>query len=160
MEAKIREQKWRYKEATKWRCATEEGLGDVDLEQEMEAAGDEETTSVTTAPMAMVTTTATVSSSHVVTAEVYSKPYAKTTESRGERSKARSEQKDAKERELMIQRQKEEEGHIAKEREVSEQRKVVEHALLEEEEESQEEILQKLYELEEKKKPRKKRLRR
>ena len=99
----------------------------------------------------VITTVMASSSSRVVTAEVYSKLYVKMTESRGERSKARSEQKDAKERELMIQRQKEEEDHLAKEKEADKQRKVVERALLEEEEKSQEEILRKMHGHEEKK---------
>ena len=101
------------KKATKWRRATEEGLGDVDLEEAMERTENPKKmatdTSTTAAEMVMTTAAAASSSTHVVTAEVYAKPYASTTESRGERSKARSEQKDAKERELMIQKQKEEE---------------------------------------------------
>ena len=35
-EAKVKEQKRRWDEATKWRRATEEGLGDVDLEEAMD----------------------------------------------------------------------------------------------------------------------------
>ena len=84
-EAKIKEQKWRYEEATKWRRATEIGLGEVDLKQEMERAGDVKTTSAATSVTTTVTTTVTASSSsRVVVAEVYAKPYTKTTESRGE----------------------------------------------------------------------------
>ena len=80
MEAKIKEQQWRYDEATKWRRATEAALGDVDLEMEIEQAEDVETTSVVTEGTAIVVTTAAASSStHVVTAEVYAKPYTKMT---------------------------------------------------------------------------------
>ena len=112
-EAKVKEQKRRWDEATKWRRATEEGLGDVDLEEAMERTENPKKAATDTSTMAaetVMTTAATASSSTcVVTAEVYAKPYASTTESRGELSKARSEQKDAKERELMLQRQKKEE---------------------------------------------------
>ena len=86
------------------------------------------------------------SSSRVVVAEVCTKPYTKTTESRGERSTARSERREAMEKELWLQRQKEEEDCLAKEKEADDQHKVIEHALLEEEEKSQEEILRKMRE--------------
>ena len=56
------------------------------------------------------------------------------------------------EKELLLQRQKEEEDCLAKEKEADEQCKVVERALLEEEEKSQEEILSKMREREEKRK--------
>ena len=108
IEAKIKEQKRRYEEATKWRCATEIGLGEVDLEQEMELAGDVKSTSVATTVTTTVTKATASSSSCVVVAEVYAKPYTKTTELRGERSTARSEQREAMEKELLLQRQKEE----------------------------------------------------
>ena len=84
MEAKIKEQKRRYEEATKWWHVTEIGLGEVDLEQEMEQAGDVKTTSVATSVTTTVTMATASSSSHVVVAEVYAKPYTKMTESRGE----------------------------------------------------------------------------
>ena len=94
-EAKIKEQQRWWDEATKWRCATEAALGDVDLETEMEQAEDVETTMTATEGMAtVVTMTAASSSTQVVTAEVYAKPYMKTTESRGVRSTARSEKKE------------------------------------------------------------------
>ena len=121
---------------------------------EMEKAEDVETTiAVTEGTATVVTMAAASSSTHVVTAEVYAKPYTKTTESRGVHSTARSEKKEAKEREVMIQKQKDEEERIAKEKEAKEQRKVVERALLEEEEKAQAEVLCKLREKEEKKKP-------
>ena len=92
MEAKTKEQKWRYYKDMKLRHATETGLGDVDLEQEMEQVAAAEKSSEVTTVMTMVTTAMPVaSSSCVVVAEVYAKPYAKMTESRGERSMARSE---------------------------------------------------------------------
>ena len=150
--AKIREQKRRWDEATKWRHAMEEGLGDVDLEEVMEHTENPGKMDMTVAETVTTTAATASSSTHVVTAKVYTRPYAKTAESQGERSKARSEQKDAKERELMIWKQKEEEERLAKEKEQQEQRKVVECALLEEEEKSQEEILRKMCESEERKK--------
>ena len=86
-EAKVKEQKRRYHEAMKWRRATEMDLGDVDLEQEMEQAAEtEEASEVTTAMTMVTTTTLAASSSRVVVAEVYAKPYTKMTESRGEHS--------------------------------------------------------------------------
>ena len=96
-----------------------------------------------------VATTVTASSS---THEVYAKPYAKTTESRGERSTARSERKRSQGKEAMLQKQKEEEERLAKEKEKDEQRKVVERALLEERRRRQAEVLWKLQEKGEKKK--------
>ena len=153
-EAKIKEKQRQYDKATKWRCATEAALGHVDLETEMEKAEYVETTiAVTEGTATVVTMAAASSSTHVVTAEVYAKPYTKTTESRGVRSMARSKKKEAKEREATIQKQKDEEECIAKEKEAEEQRKVVEQALLEEEEKAQVEVLRKLREKEEKKKP-------
>ena len=138
-------------------------LGDVNVGEEMEKAEEVETTVTVTEGMktavittagstrTVLTTTTASSSTQVVTAEVYARPYAKTTESRGERSKARSERKEAMEREAMIQRQKDEEDCIAREREAAEQRKVIERALLEEEEKAQVELLRKLREKTEKK---------
>ena len=129
------------------------GLGDVDLKQQMEqAAAAEKSSEVTTVMTTVMTAMPVASSSHVVEAEVYAKPYAKMTKSRGERSTARSERREAKEKEEMIQKQKEEEDCLAKEEEAMEQVKVVEHALLEEEEKSQEEVLRKMREKEEKRK--------
>ena len=94
-EAKIKEQQRRWDEATKWRCATEAALGDVDLETEMEQAEDVETTTTATeGTVTVVTMAAASSSTQVVTAEVYAKPYTKTTESRGVHSMARSEKKE------------------------------------------------------------------
>ena len=152
-EAKIKEQQQRYDEATKWSRATEEGLGDVDLEQEMEQLEQAETTSAATTATTMVTTMAMASSSMcMVTTEVYAKPYAKMTESRGEQSTARSEKKEAKEREVMFKKQKDEEDRLVKEKEADQQCKVVEHVLLGEEEKSQAEVLRKMREKEEKRK--------
>ena len=85
LEAKAREQKRRYEEATKWRRATNEALGDVDLEEVMEKMTDAETPS---------TSTAAVSASPVVVAEVYAKPYTESTKQRGQRSMARSEHRE------------------------------------------------------------------
>ena len=104
----------------------------------------------TTAGSTEVTMTAASSSTQVVAAEVYARPYTKTTESRGERSTARSERKEAMEREAMVQRQKDEEDRIAKEKEAADQRRVVEKALLEEK--AQVELLRKLKEKTERKK--------
>ena len=62
----------------------EEGLGEMDLEEVMERTTDPEKTTATTT-MVMTTTTMTASlSTHVVTVEVYSKPYTKSAELRGE----------------------------------------------------------------------------
>ena len=155
-EVKRKEQQRRWDEATKWRRATDVALGDVDLEKEREKAEEAETavtvaeevkTAVTTtagSARTVLTMTTASSSTQVVTAEVYARPYAKTTESRGERSMARSEKKEAMEKEAMIQRQKDEEDRIVREREAAEQRKVIEKALLEEEEKAQVEVLRKL----------------
>ena len=143
LEAKIKEQKRRYNEATKWRRVTNEALGDVDLEEVMEKTTETETAS---------TSTSTASASCVVVVEVYAKPYTESVKQRGQRSTARSERRENLEREQQLQRQKEEEEEIAKEREVAEQRKVVERALLEAEERKQEELLKKQREKEEKKK--------
>ena len=164
-EAKIKEQQRQWDEATKWRHAMDAALGDVDLETEMEKAEEVEITTATTEGVKTVVTTTTAgsmrtvvtmaaasSSTQVVTAEVYARPYMKTTESRGECSTTRSERKEAMEREAMRQKQKDEEDHIAKEKEVEEQCKVVERALLEEEEKAQAEVLCKLREKTEKKK--------
>ena len=94
---------------------------------EMEQAEDVETTTTATEGMTTVVTMAAASSlTQVVTTEVYARPYTKTTESRGVHSTARSEKKEAMEREAMIQKQKDEEECIAKEREAEEQHKVVE----------------------------------
>ena len=125
LEAKIREQKRRYDEATKWRRATNEALGDMDLEEAMEKMTEAETVS---------TSTSTASASRLVVAEVYAKPYTESAKQRGQRSTARSKCRETLEREQQLQRQKEEEERIAKEQEVAEQRKVVERALLEAEE--------------------------
>ena len=123
-EAKIKKQQWRYYEVTKGRLsATEAGLGDNQCGHHSYNNSDDNATAS--------------SSTHVVAAEVY----AKMTQSRGERSTARSERREGKEKEAMIQKQKEEENHLAKEKEAEEQRKGVEHALLEEEGKSQEEVL-------------------
>ena len=126
-------------EATKWRRAMYVALGDVDLEKEMEKAeeagtavivaeGVKTAVTTTTGSTRTVSTTTTASSAtQVVTAEVYARPYAKTTEL-------------------------DEEDHIAREREAEEQRKVIEKELLEEEEKAQAELLRKLREKTEKKK--------
>ena len=163
-EAKRKEQQRRWDEATKWRRATNVALGDVDLEKEMEKAEEAETTATVTESVKTavtttagstrteVTMTAASSSTQVVAAEVYARPYTKTTESRGECSTARSKRKEAMEREAMVQRQKDEEDHIAKEKEAADQCRVVEKALLEEEEKVQAELLRKLREKTERKK--------
>ena len=155
IEAKIKEQKRRHEEATKWRHATDEGLGDLDLKEAMEKMTDDaEKTTSTAASTATVTTMTmtTVSTSRVVTAEVYSKPYTNSAEQRGEQSTARSERRENLERELQKQRQKEEEEQLVKEKEADDQRKVVERALLQEEEQKQQEKLQQLHDHEERKK--------
>ena len=54
LEAKIKEQKRRYEEATKWRRATKEALGDVDLEEAMEKMMEAETASTSTASTSRV----------------------------------------------------------------------------------------------------------
>ena len=97
-----------------------------------------------------LTSTAAVSASHVVVAEVYAKPYTESAKQRGQRSTARSECRENLEREQQLQKQKEEEEKMAKEWELEEQRKVVEKALLEEEEQKQEELLKKQREKDEK----------
>ena len=125
LEAKIKEQKRRYDEATKWRRATNKALGDMDLEEVMEKTTETETAS---------TSTSTAYASHVVVAEVYAKLYTESMKQRGQRSTARSKCRENLEREQQLQRQKEEEEQIAKEREVAEQKKVVERALLKAEE--------------------------
>ena len=66
LEAKVKEQKRKYEEATKWRRATNEALGDVDLEDVMEKATEAETAS---------TSMSSASTSLVVVAEVYAKQY-------------------------------------------------------------------------------------
>ena len=77
----------------------------MDLETEMEQAEEVETTCAATEGTATVVTMAAASlSTHVVTAEVYAKPYTKMTESRGVHSMARSEKKEAKEREALLQK--------------------------------------------------------
>ena len=151
-------------EATKWRRATDVALGDVDLEVEMEKVEEAETavtvaegvktakTTTTGSAKMIVTTTMASSSTQVVTAEVYARQYTKTAESRGERSMARSEKKEARERETVTQKQKDDEDLIAREREAEEQHKVIEKALLEEEERTQAELLHKMREKTEKKK--------
>ena len=106
LEAKAREQKRRYEEATKWRRATNEALGDVDPEEVMEKMTDAETP---------LTSTAAVSASHVVVTEVYAKPYTESAKQRGQRSTARSEHRENLEREQQLQKQKEEEEKMAKE---------------------------------------------
>ena len=161
-ETKRKEQEW--DEATKWRRATDVALGDVDLEKEMEKAEEAETavmvaegvetakTTTTGSTKTIVPTTTASSSTQVVTAEVYARQYTKTAESRGERSTARSEKKEAIERETVAQKQKEDKDRIAREREAEEQRKVIEKALLEEEERKQAELLRKMREKTEEKK--------
>ena len=87
----------------KWRRATEEGLGDVDLEEAMDDTETGKTVPKTTTAMTTTTatTTASTSSSTVqTTAEVYAKPYTKSTELRGERSSARWEKKEMWEKQL------------------------------------------------------------
>ena len=106
LEAKIKEQKRRYDKATKWRRATNEALGDVDLEEVMEKMTETETAS---------TSTSTAYASCVVGTEVYAKPYTESAKQRGQRSTARSECRENLEREQQLQRQKEEEERIAKE---------------------------------------------
>ena len=106
LEAKAREQKRRYEEATKWRRANNEALGDVDLEEVMEKMTDAETLS---------TSTAAVSASHVVVAKVYAKPYTESAKQWGQRSTARSKRRENLEREQQLQKQKEEEEKMAKE---------------------------------------------
>ena len=118
--ARTKEQKRHYKEATKWRRATETGLGDVDLEEEMEKTAEQENMTSTTTTTTTVTKA--TSSTRVVMAEVYSELYTKSAELRGECNIARSEKRANLEREQQEQRQKEEEEHIAKEKEAEEQR--------------------------------------
>ena len=106
LEAKIKEQKRRYEEVTKWRRVTNEALGDVDLEEVMEKMTEAETAS---------TPTSSASASCVVVTEVYAKPYTESTKRRGQRSTARSKCRENLEREQQLQKQKEEEEQIAKE---------------------------------------------
>ena len=136
LEAKIKEQKRRWEEVTKWRRVTNEALGDMNLEDVMEKMTEAETAS---------TSTSSASASRVVMAEVYVKSYMESAKQRGQRSTARSEHRENLEREQQLQRQKEEEERIVKECEEAEQRKVVEKALLEEEEQKQEELLTELH---------------
>ena len=79
------------------RHVTEEGLGDVDLEEAMEKTTNEpKTMTSTTLTVTTATATATmVSFSCVVTAEVYSKPNTKSAEERGECSTARSKRRES-----------------------------------------------------------------
>ena len=132
--AKIKEQKRRYLEATKWRRATDAALGDMDLKEAMEQAEPEKTTTTMSMVTSTVVTASTSSTTCEVVAEVYAKPYTKTAESRGECSSARSERRENLEKQLNEQQQKEEEERLAKIQEAAEQHWVVERALLEEEE--------------------------
>ena len=103
MAAKIKQQEELWKEATKWRRATQEGLGDVDLEEAMEDTETGKTVPKTTMTMTTTTAmaTASTSSSMVQTmAEVYAKPYTKSAELRGERSSARREKREMWEKQL------------------------------------------------------------
>ena len=62
----------------------EEGLGEMDLEEVMERTTDLEKTMATTTMVTTTMTMTTSSSTRVVTVEVYSKPYTKSSELRGE----------------------------------------------------------------------------
>ena len=101
--AKIKQQEKLLKEMTKWRRATEEGLGDIDLEEAMEDTEMGKTVPKTTTTMTTTTAMATASTSSStvqVTAEVYAKPYTKSADLRGERSSARREKRERWEKQL------------------------------------------------------------
>ena len=77
------------------RRATEEGLGDVNLEEFIKDTETDRTT------MTTATATASASTSKVQTmAEVYARPYTKSAELRGEWSSAREEKKKTWEKQL------------------------------------------------------------
>ena len=100
--AKAKQERKTGKKETKWRRATEEGLGDVDLEEVMEDTETDQTT--TTMAAATVSTSA---STVQTTVEVYAKPYTKSAELRGERSSAREEKKKTWEKQLKERQEKE-----------------------------------------------------
>ena len=102
MAAKDNPKKKAWKKEVKWRRATEEGLGDVDLEEAMEDTETEQMTITTT-----VATASTSASMVQTTAEVYAKPYSTSAESRGERSSARQEKKETMEKQLKERQEKE-----------------------------------------------------
>ena len=144
--AKDKPEKKSGKKEIKWRRATDEGLGDFDLE---EATEDTETDQMmTTTRIAASTSASTVQT----TAEVYAKPYSKLAESRGERSSVRQEKKKTMEKELKERQEKESKEKAARLQERKEQHEVVEQALLDEEERKQQEILEKMKEKEARKK--------
>ena len=129
--AKIKQQEKLLKETMKWRRATEEGLGDIDLEEAMEDMEMGKTvpkmTTTMTTTMTTVTAAASTSSSMVqVTAEVYAKPYTKSADLRGERSSARWEKREMWEKQLKEQQEKENTEKAARLQEIEEQREVVE----------------------------------
>ena len=92
---------------TKWKRATVEGLGDLDLEEAMEQMGEggekmttsTATTTTATVVMSAATSVTTASTSRVVVAEVYAKLYTKSAEQRSERSTARTERRENTEKE-------------------------------------------------------------
>ena len=143
--AKIKQQEKLWKEVTKWRRATEEGLGDVDLQEAMEDMETGKTVPKTTT--AMVTTSTSLSMVQT-TAEVYAKPYTKSAELRGERSSARWEKKETWEKQLKERQEKENTEKAVRLQEIEEQHEVVERALLEEGAKKQQEIVKKLQEKE------------
>ena len=143
--AKAKQERKAGKKESKWRRATEEGLGDVNLEEFME---DTETDRMTTT-MTTATATASTSTSMVqTTAEVYARPYTKSAELRGECSSAREEKKKMWEKQLKERQEKESKEEAARLQEKEEQHEVVKRALLEEEERKQQEMLKKLKEKE------------
>ena len=147
--AKIKQQEKLLKETTKWRRATKEGLGDIDLEEAMEDTETGKTVPKTTTTMTMTTTTAmaTVSTSSSMvqaTVEVYAKPYTKLAESRGEHSSATWEKREMWEKQMKERQEKENTEKAARLQEIEEQHEVVKRALLEEEERKQHEIVKKL----------------
>ena len=113
--AKIKQQEKLWKEGTKWRRATEQGLGDVDLEEAMEDTVSKTTTTTATA------TASTSSSTVQTTAEVYAKPYTKSAELRGERSSTRWEKKEIWEKQLKERQEKESTEKAARLQEIEEQ---------------------------------------
>ena len=130
MAAKIKQQEKLLKETRKWRRVTEEGLGDIDLEEAMEDTETGKTVPKTTTTMTMTTTTAmaTVSTSSSMvqaTAEVYAKPYTKLAESRGEHSSARWERREMWEKQMKEQQEKENTEKAARLQEIEEQHEVV-----------------------------------
>ena len=121
--AKAKQQRKSGKKETKWRRATNEGLGDVNLEEAMEDTETDQTTMTMTTAMATASTSA---STVQTTAEVYAKPYSKSAELRGECSSTRQEKKKMLEKQLKERQEKENKEKAARLQEIEEQHEVVE----------------------------------